>query len=697
MKKTEVNTLELNASKYQQKLKKMGRRAIALSIILLILFCISLGVMWMIAKIQGAPPLSVPQTTILYNADKSLLEEMHHGQKRYWVPIENISPHVIQATISVEDQNFYNHHGFDPKRIAGAAVADLKAMAKVQGASTITQQYARNLFLEHDKTWIRKLREAWYTVRLETNYDKDRILEGYLNTIYYGHGVYGIEAASRYYFNKNASKLTRSEASILAGIPKGPSYYSPFNNLENAKERQKIILAAMQKEGFITQEEEKKAFAAKLSFHEIKEEEKQDIAPYFVDEVKKQVKEKLHLTNERELHGLRIYTTLNPKLQKLAEKKVEKTIDPDSSIQTGFIAMDPKTGAVKALIGGKDYEESPFNRATQAVRQPGSTMKVPLYYAAIEHGLTPSTLFKSEPTVFTFGKGTKETKYKPSNYHDYYANDNITLSQAIALSDNIYAVKTMQYIGADQLVQTSKEMGIKSNIKPVPSLALGTSPVRLSEMVNAYGMIENGGREIEPTFVTKVASYDGKVLYEAPKEHKQVLDEDAAYVTTHLMTGMFDERLNDYTTVTGNSINEKTTHIYGGKSGTTQTDSWMIGFSPSLVAGVWTGYDKDQTMDKVTERSYAKNIWVSFMEEAHKGKTVQAFSPSKGVVGVLVNPDNGKLATKDCPNTRLTYYVKGTEPTEYCDEHMEHTEEKKQEKKEKKEEDGFWKKVLPWA
>ncbi|MEH7379449.1 PBP1A family penicillin-binding protein [Bacillus sp. JJ1533] len=648
------------------------------------------------AKTQGAPPLAVPLSTLFYAEDGTLIgEERHQGETRYWVSLDDMSEAVIGATVSIEDRNYFDHHGFDYKRIGGAIIADIKAMAKVQGASTITQQYARNLFLEHEKTWNRKLTEALYTIRLELNYSKKEILEGYLNTIYYGHGVYGIEAAANYYFGKRASELSLAEASMLAGIPKGPTHYSPFVNEEKAKQRQQVVLHSMVENGVISKKTAEQARGEELSFTGNKVVGREDIAPYFQDVVKKELHSKLKLDQETiETGGLRVYTTLDPKLQEIAEEKVANFIKEDSGIQLGFVAMDPKNGEVRALIGGRDYEESPFNRATQAKRQPGSTFKPFLYYAALEKGYTPSTQIRSELTTFSYD--ADRSTYTPRNYKNYYANDSITLAQAIALSDNVYAVKTHLFLGDGELVDIAKKVGIQSKLKDVPSLALGTSGVSVLEMVNAYATFDNGGIRHKPIFITKVENYKGEVIYENTPKPKKVLDEDLAFVTTQLMTGMFDEKLNDYTAVTGSNISDKLTRFYAGKSGSTETDNWMIGYSPQLVAGIWTGYDNNEQLTIVEENQYAKNIWAGFMEEAHKGIAPKPFKPTKGVVGVYVNPDTGLLPTKDCPVSRLTYYKKGTEPTEYCSKNVEDGKKQNPKKKEEKEKKGFFKRMFDW-
>ncbi|MCD7034722.1 PBP1A family penicillin-binding protein [Metabacillus sp. GX 13764] len=673
---------------------KTLRACFFICLILLLFLFTAIFTVYLSAKIQGPPSLTVSQSTILFAGDGTKMGETHHGQKRYWVKNENISPFIKEAAIAIEDRHFYEHHGFDIKRIAGAAAADLKSMSKVQGASTISQQYARNLFLKHDKTWTRKLDEAFYTFRLEANYSKDQILEGYLNTIYYGHGAYGIEAASNYYFGKKAKDLTLAEASMLAGVPKGPSQYSPLLHYTKAKDRQKTVLNAMVETGAISKAQAQEAFGKKLSFADhASQTSSSKIAPYFYDTAMQQARKLLHLSkDEFETSGLRIYTTLDPKLQTLAEQEIKRQIKASSRLQTGLLSLDPATGEVKAMVGGRSYEESPFNRATQAERQPGSTMKPLLYYSAITHGFTPSTMMKSEPTDFEYDNG--KSTYEPGNYNGYFANAPISLAQAIAVSDNIYAVKTHLFLGMETLIDTARKTGITSPLKKVPSLALGTSPVRLSEMVNAYGILANGGKLIQPVYIKKIEDASGQLLYEYKQPEKRVLNEAAAFVTTELMTGMFDKKLNGYTSVTGNSIAGKLTHVYAGKSGSTSTDSWMIGYSPSLVTGIWTGYDKGQKMEEAEERGIAKTIWASFMEEALRSRPAEMFQPPNGVTGVYIDPASGKLSAAGCPVKRYVYYLTGTQPQEYCSGQKSAEEKPKQPKEGTKK--NWWQKMFHW-
>jgi 1A family penicillin-binding protein len=670
--------MEIITNSRSNKTVKYFRALFFISLLLLLLFLAGILAIFSYAKLLGPPPLSVPQSTLMYADDGTLIGES--GEKRYWVKLEDISPYLLDATVSIEDQKFYKHHGFDMKRIAGAALADVKAMSKVQGASTISQQYARNLFLHHEKTWNRKLLEAFYTIRLEMNYTKNQILEGYVNTIYYGHGAYGIEAASKFYFHKEASDLSLAEASMLAGIPKGPGIYSPLISYKKAKERQLLILRKMEKDGYITAKQRLQAEKEKITFYGKQFEPKAKIAPYFQDVVKQQLKTDLGLDDRTiEFGGLRVYTTLNVKQQKLAEKIVHDQISPNSQIQVGLVAMEPKTSYVTALVGGRNYEQSPFNRAVQAIRQPGSTMKPFLYYAALERGFTPATTLRSEYTVFQYNHG--QNTYTPHNFNDQYANREVTMAEALAVSDNIYAVKTNIFLHPQTLVETARKFGITTPLEKVPSLALGTSGVKLIEMVNAYTMFANGGKQSKPVFIKRVEDAHGNVIYDEHLPQKQVLDKRLAFVMTHMMTGMFDKKLNSYATVTGATMLKQLTRPYAGKSGSTPTDHWMIGFSPQLVAGIWTGYDNGTKMTLLEDKQLAKKIWASFMEKSLKGQPKKKFKPPKGVKAVAINPLNGKLATKNCPVSRKAYFIAGTEPTEYCTEHLKKKDSSKQAKK----------------
>ncbi|MFZ0368364.1 MAG: PBP1A family penicillin-binding protein [Halobacillus sp.] len=617
---------------------------------------------------QGPPSLMTEQNTVYYSQGENIIGEDHGAEERYWITVDEMPDAIKEATIAIEDRRFYEHFGFDFKRIAGAALTDLKQMRMVEGASTITQQYARNLYLSHDKTWKRKIQEALYALRLEIFYNKDEILEGYLNTIYYGHGAYGIEAASRYYFNKNAEELTLTEASMLAGVPKGPSYYSPLNNAENAASRQKLILGEMEKSGFITSSEKNEAVEASLVYSEHSDSSDKEAAPYFQDQVVAEAARILGITAEEvKTGGYHIHTTLIEDHQKTLEKQIDRHISAEEDIQIAAEIMNSHNGAITALIGGRDYETSAYNRATQAKRQVGSTIKPFLYYAALAEGYSPVTMIESKPTDFQIGDNGKV--YSPTNFGDQYADKPITMAQALAVSDNIYAVATNMDIGPDKLVKTLDTFGISSHAKPVPSLALGSTSISLYEMVSAYGKMVKGSESLEGHTIEKITDRHENILFEyQPVFNKEKeIDPNRAFTITHMMTGMFDSSLDGYASVTGTPIKGKLTRMYGGKSGTTDYDSWMIGFSPQFVSGVWVGHDEGgRKLETFNERRYAKAVWADTMESIHEPLPSAAFIPTPDVKGVYIDPETGHRSGPNCPKERLMYMDKSDIPKEVC-------------------------------
>ncbi|WP_085994006.1 transglycosylase domain-containing protein [Oceanobacillus senegalensis] len=645
---------------------------------------VAIAGIYLFSFLLGPPPLTNEINTIYYSDSNEVIGEERGVENRYWIDLEEMSDHIIDATLITEDRHFLEHNGFDFKRIIGAIIQNIKQQSLVEGASTLTQQLARNLYLTHEKTWNRKIKEAFYAVRLEMYYSKAEILEGYLNSIYYGHGVYGIEAASNYFFNKSAEELSLPEAAMLAGVPKGPTYYSPFNNKENAENRQARILELMRNNDIITPEEYQAAIRTELAYVRKKEENKKDtIGPYFQDMVLKEAAKILEMDTEAiRSGGYQIYTTLDAEFQKGLESSIHQTVRDSSEMEIGAMSIDPETGAIKALVGGRDYEKSPFNRAVQAKRMAGSTFKPFLYYAALNHGYTSTTMLASKPTAFELENGEV---YQPSNYNDYYAYEPISLAQALALSDNIYAVKTNMFLTPERLVEAARKFGIEGELPAVPSLALGTASVTVEELVTGYGMIANGGHKIDSYTIEKITDWNGNTLYEREEEEGEVvLDPEKTFILADLMTGMFDRKLNGYTSVTGSPIVEQLTRTYAGKSGSTNSDSWMIGFSPHLVTGVWGGYDDNRPMQIVAETAYPKQIWADFMEKAHEELPEIGFQAPSGVVGVPVDPETGHMATPYCDVSRVMYFEKGNEPTSYCMKHF-HDEEIQEDTEERKE------------
>lgn len=640
-------------------------QGIMMMLIMGLLFFMSI---YLISFFLGPPEVAPEKNTIIFDASAQKALELKGAENRSWVSLEQISPFVKDAIVATEDQQFYEHDGFDLKGILRATWHNIKSSALKEGASTITQQYARNLFLTHEKTWSRKIKEAFYTIRLEMYYSKDEILEGYLNMIYFGHGAYGIEAASQFYFGKNAIDLSLAEAAMLAAIPKGPTYYSPFNDLMNAKNRQQLILENLKSAGKITAAAYEAALQEPLSFQQ-ESPSSLSSGDYFFDAVIKEAQQLLQV-NRQAIHsgGYEIHTTYDQDLQAMLEASIKEQMTSNSELQVAALTMQPDSGAIVSMVGGEDYDQSPFNRAISAQRMSGSTFKPFLYYAALESNYTATTTLMSQPTTFQLGNG--ET-YQPQNFNGYYAEQPITLAEALAVSDNIYAVKTNLFLGPERLKKTAQRFGIKSDLPAVPSLALGTASVSLHEMVTAYGMLANNGREITGHTITKIIDRHGQLIYEREvTPHKRLFEHTYTFLLTHLLMGMFDVDLAGYTTVTGASIAEQLTRPYAGKSGTTPFDSWMIGYSPSLVTGIWTGYDDHREMEIATEKAYAKNIWAQFMEQAHINKPLEEFSIPEGVIGLPIDPETGLISTPYCPNNRMMYFIKGTEPLSYCTVHF---------------------------
>lgn len=617
-------------------------------------------------KYLPAPDINVNTTITFYDSEGEVFLEKTYPKDQHWVSLDEISPYVIDGFIATEDRNFYNHFGFDPLRIIKALVTNLTTGTRAQGASTISQQYARNLYLNFEKTWSRKIKEAFYTIRLELAYDKDTILEGYLNTINFGHGNYGIEDASLYYFGKHANELSLAEASILVGIPKGPTYYSPIKNPGNSAKRQEVVLKSMLNEGYITQAEKDEAlqsnpvvigeFPGDIDYE----------APYYVDAVLAEVDQLLD-GQTSSYRNLNIYTTLDQKIQTQVNESITKTVK-DQDVQTAVIVIEPSTGYVKALSGGNNYEESQYNRALYSERQIGSLMKPFLYYAALEYGFNPSTTFMNEPTTFTYNDG--KDSYTPNNYNNAYAYNSIPMVNALAVSDNIYAVKTHTFLGLDVLPKVTKRFGISAEIPNIPSAALGVEPVNIMEMAEAYSIFANNGKAVNRKFITSITDDRGFLVYSDTKvEPKQVLDETKTYIMNEMMTGMFNLQQNNHLSITGLSIVQNLTHRYAGKSGSTNTDSWMIGYTPELLTTVWTGYDQGRTLDGVEVNHYAKNIWSDVMENSLNDSTKEWFKTPKNVVAVKIDPTTGYLASDDCKNKITMYYEKGNVPSIACDDH----------------------------
>lgn len=599
---------------------------------------------------------------VIENANEFYFYDIHgnlvEGLSDTWVSLEDISPHVIDATIAIEDKNFYKHSGFDYLRIAKSLYINFRSGKKLQGASTISQQLSKNLFLTFDKTWERKMKEAWLTIQLETQYSKEDILEAYLNTINYG-GIYGIENASKYYFHKHAKDLTLAEATILVGIPKSPSHYSPLANEENAKARQQTVLTSMVREKMITEEEKEDAIQNQLTYYGTMEENELKTLMYYQDAVMTELKNIDEIPKTfLETGGLKVYTYLDLEAQTILEKAMNDNIK-NEDIELSAIMMDPNNGHVIALTGGRNYNVSQFNRAINSKRQVGSTMKPFLYYAALENGFTESTTFTSEKTTFVF---SENKTYSPSNYNERYGGKAITMATALAYSDNIYAVKTHLFLGEKTLVEMANRLGIKSELQAVPSLALGSGEISLFEMVQAYATFANLGYRVEGKLIAKVEDMNGNVLYENEDTKEPTLNSSLTYILNEAMTSTYNYNFIDYNYPTCYDITSTLTHKYAIKTGTTDSDHLIFGYNANIVVGIWSGND-DSSPSEVANGKDLRYMWRDIVENYLKDKEVNWYPIPENVVGTLVNPISGTIAKENEKKATMFYYIKGTEPT----------------------------------
>ena len=638
---------------------KIIKNILRVLVILFILF-ISFNFLGTIYSIL-APKIDIKSANSfsIFDKNNTLIYYGSSTNNDSWVDIEDMGEYAIIATLSVEDKDFYNHNGFNYLRIIKAIYENIRNGEIVQGASTITQQYAKNLFLSFDKTWERKWKEMWLTFNLENNYSKDEIIEGYLNTINYGHGNYGIANASKYYFNKKVNELTLAEISIIVGIPNSPSNYSPISNYELSKERQEVVLSRMVSNGYITEREKEEALNEELKFYGKHDTLNLTTLSYYKDAVMKELSSiKTIPESYIETNGVKIYTTLDLDAQKSLEEGV-KDISKIEDVQTSKVMIDVKTGGVMALVGGTNYNKSTYNRATESIRQPGSCIKPFLYYSALENGFTSSSTFLSEKTTFNF---SNEQSYSPSNVGDVYANKDISMAAAIAYSDNIYAVKTHLFLGENKLVDTLRRVGITTELQETASLPLGTYEVNIIELATAYAILANEGKSVESHFITKVEDMDGNLLYKyKEKEKEQVLDRSLSFIISELLSGTYDASLIDYSYPTCINILNNLTKKYALKSGSTDTDAWVIGYNKDVVLATWSGYDDNKKIGNNVV-SYNKKSWATSMEMYLKDKEDSWYSIPENVVGVLVDPISGEVANKNSKNKKILYYINGTEP-----------------------------------
>jgi 1A family penicillin-binding protein len=639
------------------------------------------------------------QATAVFDAADQLAFTIFKEQ-RIEVPLAQMSPHLVNALLAIEDQRFYEHHGFDVRRIFSAALANLRSRRVAQGASTITQQLARQSFLTPDKTIRRKLQELILAARIERRYSKQRILELYLNKVYFGDGLYGAEAAARGFFGKHASELTIAEAATLAGLVKSPSSYAPTVSRDRAVARRNMVLQAMLENGAITRPDWQAARKTRLVLHDgLRSEEPH--GQYFKEQVRRELVDRFGWQRVYQ-GGLRVYSTIDMTMQAAAENAVAeslKAIDErrqtlaakraaarhqpapppsdDEVLQAALVALDPKTGHVRAMVGGRDFGASTFNRAVQARRQPGSAFKPFVYATALEAGYTPATMIEhlDEPIDTLQGAWTPEDEHSDA--------PSMSLRTALRTSSNRAAVRLLQEVGITRTVASAKQLGV-GDVPAVPSLALGSGEVTLQAMTAAYAAFANKGWVPQPLLIRRVEDRNGQVLFEAHDSASRAISETTAF----LMTTMLADVINAGTGYRARQMGF--TLPAAGKTGTTNdfNDAWFVGFTPGLAAGVWVGFDQPHTiLPNGFAADLAVPMWTRFMKVATRDDKPDWPVPPAGVTTATICRLSGKLATEGCQNVEVVnkeghverrsmvyteYFARGTAPDSYCDLHPTH-------------------------
>jgi penicillin-binding protein 1A len=630
------------------------------------------------------------QTSKLYAADGRFIAELGL-ERRTLLKLDQIPPLVRNAFITVEDKRFYSHKGVDFQRIPGALLADIKRRSFAEGFSTITMQLARNIFperLSREKSLVRKLKEAKVARAIEARYSKEKILELYLNQIALGNGAFGVETAAQRYFGKSAKDLNLAEAATLAGLPKAPERYNPRRSPDRAIQRRNTVLEVMRSERVISDADAQLAKGYPLQL--ARKSEAGDIAPYFVEWVRQQLENQFGQRLYEQ--GLRVYTTLDVDLQSAAERALENQLRKVESgtygaykhqsyeaylaraserageaaaanspyLQGAFIAMDPRTGAVRALVGGRDFDDSKFNRATQALRQPGSTFKPIVYADAVQNGRPPSYIVDDSPVSVPQGGGGVWT---PQNYDGKFEGP-MPMRRGLYQSRNIVAIKVGMEMGEQSVIDMARKFGITTPIPPYPSIHIGAADVYPIEMVAAYSAFATLGTRSSPTAIVRVENSKGEVLWEPTPVHAPVMSSEEAWVMVNMMKDVVRRG-----TAAG-SVGANFSIPAGGKTGTTNdgADVWYIGYTSDLVAGVWMGLDRPKTIKGNAQGGIlAAPAWTSFMNEVYRRKPAPPDWPRpEGIVTRQIDPASGMLAGPGCNPGVSEVFIAGTDPTQTC-------------------------------
>ncbi|MEL6488408.1 MAG: penicillin-binding protein 1A [Cyanobacteria bacterium J06634_6] len=561
---------------------------------------------------------SPSETSYLYDINGTLLDNVHDEANREVVDLNEISPDMKRAVLAMEDSDYYSHQGVNPGGIGRAMMANLQAGRTVQGASTVTMQLVKNLFLSPEQSISRKLVEAVLAMRIEQIFEKNEILELYLNQVYWGHNTYGVETAAQSYFNKSAKDLTLAESAMMAGVIQAPESFSPFLDYDTAKQRQGLVLNRMQRLEWITPAEAEAAKKQPIKLGEITS-FRSSQAPYVTEAVMKELNEQFG-AEAMSKGGMRIQTTIDLNLQRIAEDTVADSYyrffgSGAYADQIALVAIDPRTHFVKALVGGIDHESSQFNRATQSRRQPGSAFKPFVYYAAFSSGkYTPNSVINDAAVTYPDGYNY----YTPKNYDGSFMGS-IPLRKALETSRNIPAVKLGQSVGINRVVEIARTLGIKSPMDPVISLPLGAVDLTPLELAGAYATFANYGWHSDPTLIMQVTDSKGNMILDNTPKPQLVLDPWASAALTDVLEGVISQ---------GTATNAQIGRPAAGKTGTTdsQRDVWFVGYVPQLATAVWVGNDDYRPLGKgATGGGYAAPVWRNFMQQALRDEPVENF------------------------------------------------------------------------
>ncbi len=690
------------------KVRSFLLRSLLVGAVLSLVGLLSFGVFWTwflcaadtCPSIEQFAEYKPAQPARLYAADGRFIGEVGL-ERRSVVTLDQIPKHVIDAFVITEDKRFYRHHGIDYRRVMGSVIANIRAGGFAEGFSTITMQLARNVFPAQlpsrsaaGSSWnslLRKFREAKVARQLEQRFPKERILELYLNQIALGGGAYGVEAASQRYFARPVSEITVSEGAMLAALPKAPSRYNPRRFPDRAIQRRNTVLELMRRAGALSDADASVAKAYPLRLHRSAR-GTGEVAPYFVEWVRAELERRFG--KQVYENGLRVLTTLDLDMQGAAERAVERqlrnieastygkfehqsyeaylaraasgTADGSGAnspyLQASFVAVDPRNGAVRALVGGRDFEDSKFDRATRALRQPGSTFKPIVYATAVHSGRPPSYFLDDEPIEVPQMDGSVWT---PQNY-DLKFEGRVPMRRAMIMSRNLPAIRLAMEIGEESVVEMAKNFGLTTRIPAYPSIALGSADVYPLEMIASYSTFANLGWRVTPNPILRVETLDGRKLYEANPQRVQVLSREEAWIMTDMMRDVIRAG-------TGSSVIRDGFRIpAGGKTGTTNdyTDVWFVGFTADLVAGVWIGFDQPkQIMSNAQGGRLAAPAWTAFMREVYERKPTPPDWPRPpSILAIPIDPLTGLRAGPGCAQNaiRTEYFLPGTEPTAEC-------------------------------